>query len=1478
MARILETILPESIRNEGLLFVPQVLEDLMRGKLDREFPVRLDEGEDPASARTYAFDVARRLYKTFSESLTQANYKVVTRKFVVNLLDTALGWNFDKTAALNYTDRPFLLPPLNQESLEGEMPASEMLEKINFPVIFCPHLCTLDETNTRFHGWGLSTASRSATRFAQEFLNSRDEYLWALVTNGKELRLVRDNPSLTRPCFLSFDLGAILGGAGDFAAFAFMWRMLHASRIDVTISTTTSDLDLSAQRSLWEKLHSRSAETGVRALTGLRSGVVTAIESLGTGFLRLNPEIRDALQEGTLTVPDYEQELLRLAYRFLFLFVAEERRLLHTPGTSEAVKKVYREGYSMARLRRIAARYAAGSSDRHTDLYAGVSKVFAGLAHGEPRLGLTALGGIFEPSACEHLNDAKLANADLIAAMRALRYIDAGKKLFPVNYRDMGAEEFGSVYEGILELVPNYTAATQTLTLVGAAGNNRKTTGSYYTPSSLVDKQVESALDPLIERCGTAPDPEKALLELDVIDTSCGSGHFTVAAARRMATALVQMRGNDSSPEAYQHALRDVISHCIYGVDINPLAVELAKITLWIESVVPGQPLSFLDAHFVCGDATLGLDNLKLLEGGIPAAAYKPLPGDDKAACQELAKINRQALKSIKTDSRYVETLFASTETSLLDAYQTIDAMPEVTLEDVEAKKVAYADYCESAAFNGLSQAADLFTAAFLLPKKCVDVPVSDMLGGAWGVEQHADPSLPTTVNLLALLNPSSTLYQKPTEEMLANCAKACKDARVLHWPLVFPSVFAKGGFDCILTNPPWDRVKLQEKEFFAAHDESIANAQNAAQRKKLIDALPQSNPSLYAAFQTALRRADVVSTFIHESGRFTLSNVGDVNLYSTLCETILHVRNPQGRAGFIVPTGICTDDSNKALFAAMVTSRSLVSLYDFENAASGRRLFEAVHPQFKISLLTLGPAEQTDFAFFMGHPSDLADERRHFSLTAEDFALINPNTKTAPIFRSKADAELAKHIYKQVGVMLKTEAAGGNPWGVVLRRLFDMSLDSDLFELECSDDCLPLYEAKLFHHYDHRWATYSNASETCDLSVEEKQSPNVEIRPRYWLHRKDIDARFESAIPRYLFGWRKIARAVDNRTMIASVFPYSAAGDSIITFSTETETRLQACLLADFNAIVHDWGVRQKLGGTNISYSYAYQFPTLAPTAYTQADIDFIVPRVLELTYTSHSLKGWAEALGYEGEPFVFDPERRAVLRAELDARYAKLYGLNEQELTYILDPSAVYGPDYPSESFRVLKEKEIAEFGEYRTMRMVLEAWKAQETNIAVSERYKRNAESWDQERSTYLRLLVGQMVAQSPTHSIPIEDLFGAFSALRTPKVMSELEQMPVVVKEWVTQYKDFVRDDESLDNVLAEMFDAEEISISKTGIVSFVDEGGLHAADSLRDVVIDASLSLAFWKLVKSSALVSRCRNELPLVFWQKIAEGYYARTA
>ena len=285
----------------------------------------------------------------------------------------------------------------------------------------------------------------------------------------------------------------------------------------------------------------------------------------------------------------------------------------------------------------------------------------------------------------------------------------------------------------------------------------------------------------------------------------------------------------------------------------------------------------------------------------------------------------------------------------------------------------------------------------------------------------------------------------------------------------------------------------------------------------------------------------------------------------------------------------------------------------------------------------------------------------------------------------------------------------------------------------------------------------------------------------------------------------------------------------------------------------------------------------TLSPSAYSQEDIDFIVPRVLELTYTSHSLKRWAEALGYEGEPFVFDPERRAILRAELDARYAKLYGLNEQELCYILDPADICGEDYPSESFRVLKEKEIAEFGEYRTRRMVLDAWKAQEEPFVVGDDYKRE-QSWDDSRSTYLRFVVGQMIAQSATHQMPLTELFSAFSALRTPKEMARRDGMPNGAGKWAREYKDAIRGDESLERVLMQMFDAGEISISKSGMVSYVDEGSLHATDHLADVVMDARMALAFMRLDLTQERIEHIRATINPDFFRRIMEGAYARAA
>lgn len=1287
MPHISDKNLPDAIHNEGLLFVPAVLDNLLHGDLDKELPLRLLEGEDFIAARNYSFDIARRLYLKFQTRKEQRNTNVVTRDFVFALLNNALGWHFTSDASLD-NDCPFLSPPLDCSDPKECKNAAP----IAFPVILAPHTLSLDSADSRFHHWGLSAAGRSATRFAQEFLNNQRDFRWGMVTNGYELRLLRNNLSLTRPCFLSFKLDDILSGDGNFPAFAVLWRCLHGSCVNVTGNPAVAPWD--SANSLWEKMRERSAEDGIRALDGLREGVVNAIERMGTGFIKANASLREKLNSGEITLDDFEGELLRLAYRFLFLFVAEERGLLHTPAASPAIRKLYRQGYSMERLRRLAARYAAGA-DRHYDLYQGVGLVFKALAQGEPRLGLAALGGIFDESACPHLDNARLQNADLLAAMRALRFIEADRRLLPVNYRDMGPEELGSVYESLLEYVPRYSATAQTFTLAGAAGNSRKTTASYYTPDPLVHELIESALSPLIAERLRSPEPEKALLSLTVIDPACGSGHFLLAAARKIAAALVIARNAETSPEAYQTALRDSVSHCLYGVDLNPLAVELTKITLWIESLEPGKPLSFLDAHIVCGDSTLGLDHPDILKDGIPDKAYDCLTGDNKITASALKKRNRDFLKFFRKGSFTITTRDGQENSAQL--FSKIEEMPDASLDDVRSKRAAYQNAQREIDSSVAANAANLFMAAFLMKKTPATMPI-----------------VPTSEHLFSLTVRLNT-FIKPTEQMLAAATNICKDARVLHWHLAFPAIFKNGGFDCILANPPWDRVKLQEKEFFAARDPDIANAPNANERKKLIArlALPREqggNPYLLAAFEAARRRAEVASVFLHDGGRFVLANVGDINLYSIFTEVVMRLRHSKGRAGIVVPTGICTDDSNKGIFQNMVRTRVLHSLYDFENAASGKKIFEAVHPQYRFSLLTLGQTKKTSSAFFLGKTEDIYDERRRFELTADDYARFNPNTMTSPIPRARHDIELLEKIYRRVPVLWNERQPDGNPWGIKFRTLFHMSNDSSLFEFEPREGTIPLYEAKLIHQFDHRWATFieNRGDKFRDLTDAEKANLDLEVRPRYWVDQKHVDAKLEPNPPKYLMGWRDITNATNSRTVIAAVIPPWAVGDKFLLFQSSCSVNLQACLLADMNALVHDWCARLKIAGTDLKFHHKRQIPTLPPSAYTQSDLDYIVPRVLELTYTSHSLKGWAEALGYDGEPFTFEPERRAQLRAELDAWYARLYGLTEEELTYILDPAAVFGDDYPSESFRVLKDDELRTYGEFRTARLVLEAFR--------------------------------------------------------------------------------------------------------------------------------------------------------------------------
>ncbi|HCL3437537.1 Eco57I restriction-modification methylase domain-containing protein [Pseudomonas aeruginosa] len=1341
--KIQATLNLPTLKLEGGLFLPDQLEKAAHGRASAQLEAdyRTPKGVKLKDEYSRAFQIACAQWQHFAAQMERADLDAtqLTTAFIDELLRHAFG----------YTT---LQPTQAQQVGELRYPVSLMAG--HFPVLVAPHNLGLDEADSQFAVIGSGSRKKAPFQAMQELLNASPEHLWGIVSNGKQLRLLRDAASLTRPSFLEVDLADLLGGQ-RYAEFANVWHLLHASRAPQRPSPSGRGAG-GESTCIWEQWRNEGQIEGTRVRDGLRNGVEQALLTFGAGFLQhpANQALRAALDDGTLSKDAYFQQLLRLIYRLIFVFTVEERGVLHPQDDSPdalAARRAYAEGYALARLREFCLKRRART--RHDDQWQAIRIVFRGLAQGESRLALPALGGLFAPEQCPDLDTASLDNAHLLIALKHLRWADVAGSLTPVDYRNMGPEELGSVYESLLELVPTIDLPARTFGFVGrteegsTAGNARKLTGSYYTPDSLVQELIKSALEPVIEQrlAANPANPTAALLAIRVIDPACGSGHFLLAAARRLAEKLAQLRSLEGGqegaikPQDYRHALREVVTHCIYGVDRNPMAIELARMALWLEGYEEGRPLGFLDHHLQVGDALLGLTDLHVLEQGIAKDAFKPLSGDDKDVCKTLAKTNAAALKNLekkRTAHAFGQTELVPRHDNGLAALRALEALPEDNTEQIAAKAQAYEHYLHSARTGRLAQAADLLLGAYLLPK----------------TEDNAQ-AIPTTATLyLTLLGSALPADQQPA---LAGARQACEEARVFHWPLAFPQVFAQGGFDCVLGNPPWERIKLQEEEFFATRHRDVAEARNKAERAQRIQWLSEgmlarhlypelahethedeAEQRLYREFISARRTAEAASLFAHvkgcDGGRYPLTGVGDVNTYALFAETILQIHADSGRAGFIVPTGIATDDSTKAYFGHITQNQRLVSLYDIENREA---VFPSVHRSYKFCLLTLGAAEQAEFVCFVAQANQLADPRRRFTLTPDEFRLINPNTLTCPVFRSERDAELTKKLYRAAPVLIRDAVIAGegkqakvvepaqNPWSIQIRRAFDMA------KAEVVGSCtrqpmsgfVPMYEAKLIHQFDHRWATYTEDSISRDVTVAQKAVPDFTVTPRYWVNRNEVEARLNDKDWQHgwLIGWRDICRATDERTVIASVVPLSGTDFTIrINIGgSSLPTAFYACLVANLNAVVFDFSARQKIGGTHLADFIIKQLPILPPDHYTEADLAFIVPRVLELTYTAHDLSGWAQDLGYDDPPFAFDLDRRAILRAELDAYYAKLYGLTEEELRYILDPADALGEDYPSETFRVLKNKELREFGEYRTQRLVLEAWDALEEQQPIT-----------------------------------------------------------------------------------------------------------------------------------------------------------------
>lgn len=1170
------------------------------------------------------------------------------------------------------------------------------------PIHLVSHRVDLDRRTA-----GVAGAARTSPHgLVQSYLNATDDSLWGVVSNGHRLRLLRDHHALTRPSYVEYDLEAMFDGE-VYSDFVLLYLTLHQSRLEAKAPTDT----------LLEQWATLAREQGTRALDRLRDGVERALKALGQGFLDhpANGALRERLRSGDLAAQDYYRQLLRLVYRLLVLFAAEDRDLLHPPDTSEAARERYQH-YGTRRLREIADRVRGGA---HPDRYETLKRLTHWLAHdGAPAIGIPALGGsLFSPGATADLDGAHLTNHAFFGAIRALAFTATDGARLPVDYRNLGAEELGSVYESLLELHPTFEHDRFALTT--AAGNERKTTGSYYTPTSLITILLDSALDPVLDDAARAVDPERAILDLKLVDPASGSGHFLIAAAHRVARRLAQVRTGDDEPaiDATRTALRDVIGHCLYATDLNPMAVELCKVALWLEALEPGKPLTFLDHRIKTGNSLLGADPTKttadLVTAGIPDEAFAPLTGDDRTYARGARDRNRldgrrgaPGRASRMIGLGFFATTEAPDEGALARAIHALDAAPDDTITAVRSKERAFAALQHHDAYRRARDVADAYFAAFPWPK-------------------HDGAPAPITNADLADLADGTAL----TPERRAHLDALTRHHRPFHWRLEYPDVFDRDhpGFDVVLGNPPWERIKIQEREWFASRDPDVANAPTAAARGSLIRQLQDSNPALHAAFLADLHAAEAESQFIRTSGRYPLCGRGDVNTYTIFAELNRQILHPRGRAGFIVPSGIATDDTTKHYFRAITEERNLVSLYDFENR---NRIFPGIDSRIKFALVTLTgsqrPTEQAAFVFFAHEPADVLDDDRRFTLSADEIALLNPNTRTCPTFRSKRDAAITKGIYRRVPVLVNEET-GENPWGVRFMTMFHMANDSGLFrtreDLERDgyrvdgnvyvrgvERFLPLYEAKMFHQFDHRFATF-DGTDARNVHLDEHADAAFEPMPRYWVPEAAVEERratSRSAPDRgtdWMLAFRNIARSTDERTGIFAALPHVALGHSgsVLTLAEATPERT-ASVLAALNSLVCDYVLRQSLGGSNLSFFVLRQLPVPGPSALAD-HADWITRRVATLSATSTRL---ATAMGL-APPSDWVNEQRWRLRIELDALFFIAYGVGRDDASYILD------------TFPILNRRDEEQHGHRRTKDAILATFDAISASRAASQTYE-------------------------------------------------------------------------------------------------------------------------------------------------------------
>ncbi|NLI74892.1 MAG: N-6 DNA methylase [Candidatus Riflebacteria bacterium] len=1078
----------------------------------------------------------------------------------------------------------------------------------------------------------------------QEFLNRSEPHLWAIVSNGLRLRILRDNQALSRQSFLEFDLEAMLTGE-VYSDFVLLWLMGHATRFQPQEGTRPESCWLEQ----WTKI---AEEQGTRALGDLRSGVEKALQILGEGFTShpKNLKIREAFRSGEMSRGNFHGQLLRIVYRLIFLFVAEDRTidgesLLHPRDESpqaRTARERYFAHYSTARLRDLASKI---KGSRHGDLWRQFQLLVVALS-GEPsvenirrNLALPALGSfLWATASTASLNDAELTNHDFLEALRHLAFTRQGKVLRPVDYKNLGAEELGGVYESLLALTPQISADGAKFTFAEFAGNERKTSGSYYTPDSLVQCLLDSALDPVVAEAikgKKGADAEKAILALKVCDPAVGSGHFLVGAAHRLARHLARARStamgeSEPSPLLYQHALRDVIGRCLYGVDINPMSAELCRVSLWLEALEPGKPLSFLDHHIRVGNSLLGATP-ELIANGIPDEAFSAIEGDEKKACTVLKKLNkaeRKGLGGLFADQD------AEVQSRLQQAAAALEELPDEHPDDIRAKELAFRQHEQIEEYRQKKQLADLWCAAFFILKYFTE-PGREL--SVRGITQGHLNDLASQRLLSA--------------DLVVEATRLSDHFQFFHWHLAFPEVFVKGGFDCILGNPPWE---MMEAEDGAKASEESARLQLwfKANHYKVLNG-----------------RRDLYKLFL------------------VSCSTLLR---SNGRLGFLTPLGVFIEDDASEWRKSFFNRGSLLQLRHFQNHK--KRFFPGVDSRYRLCGVTYSPSTTAPHRFStVGQIPEELSSQYFVTVPRDEFDEWLGFERSAVIYSTEPYALLHRAVSRVF------RAASSVEFKVVAE--FHSSSDREFIRLSKPDNGLALLKNRNIHFFNYAFSPHEAWIEENDAKVR--------------LERKGLlDKAWQSRFPRLVF--RDIARNDDERTLIGCLTPPGAAVSTYDTpmFIPQCDAsqypKWIAFFGAAFSAFLFDFMIRPVVDKHIKGYTLA-RVPWPSPEKLPSQGITlrWFLVRMLEMVNTSPIFKPFAEDCGWFGPAFIADEDRRFTIRCELDAAFFHLYlsrdasgnwgtlfsGPNEElERLKTNFPLPRHAVEYIMETFPIVKRKDIS------------------------------------------------------------------------------------------------------------------------------------------------------------------------------------------